>query len=249
MIPLLLLLLQAAFIQTEKATVTGVVRLADGKPAVGVRVAAMAADQANADAVNATALMSLAQTDESGRYRLEVVEPGRYYIVAGRVDAPTYYPGVQSAANAASVAVTPGVSLINLDFTIAESSAKPAPRMGVPRSIDIKGRIVLETGSERPAVPTKIKLPSISQVLLGNTTWYRRFVYEPFISPDGRFQIPIPDGQTSLSVEGLPPGYTVKSMTFGPTDLLKERLDATSGGTLMPEIVITLAVDSPQRQD
>jgi hypothetical protein len=110
---LLLVLLQVPLLQTEKTAVSGIVRTADGKPASGVRVAAMVAPEPGLSATNATALVSLTNTDESGRYRLDDVPSGRYYIVAGRVDAPTYYPGVQRLpALRLSLSREAGVSLM-----------------------------------------------------------------------------------------------------------------------------------------
>jgi len=81
MIALLLaltLFVQGTALQNENGTITGVLKTSAGQPAVGVRGAAMA---------------SLVTTDAAGRYRLENIPPGRYYITAGRVDFPTYFPG------------------------------------------------------------------------------------------------------------------------------------------------------------
>ena len=60
---------------------TGVVLGANGMPAAGVRVYAIPAGDPNAVSVNASVFESLAQTDATGRYRLEV-PAGRYYIAA-----------------------------------------------------------------------------------------------------------------------------------------------------------------------
>ena len=92
----LLLFLQGIPIaQGQGGTVAGVLRNASGVPAAGVRVSAMAQPDSAQELSSAAALVSIAETDEAGRYRLENVPPGRYYIVAGRVDFPTYYPGAQ----------------------------------------------------------------------------------------------------------------------------------------------------------
>ena len=60
----------------------------------------------------------IGQTDQTGHYKLEDVPPGRYYITAGFVALPTYYPGVSSAREAQIVEVGPGTALVNLDFTL-----------------------------------------------------------------------------------------------------------------------------------
>ena len=81
----------------QSGTVTGILRNADGKPAAGVRVSAVP----QTDAIETTAagltLSSIAETDANGRYQLENVPPGRYYVAAGRLDFPT--------SNAASLAL------------------------------------------------------------------------------------------------------------------------------------------------
>jgi protocatechuate 3,4-dioxygenase beta subunit len=81
--------------QTPAGAVAGQVLNRDGRPAASVRVSAMAVPEAGAVVNSATALVSIAMTDSEGRYRLENVLPGRYYIMAGFVDLPTYYPGVR----------------------------------------------------------------------------------------------------------------------------------------------------------
>src|ERR1051325_6112161 len=91
-----ILLAQGTIPRADSGVVTGVVRLPDGSPAPGVRVAAMVPPEVGFSPGNASELAAIGKTDESGHYRLEDVPAGRYFIVAGRVDAPTYYPGVQS---------------------------------------------------------------------------------------------------------------------------------------------------------
>jgi hypothetical protein len=81
-----------------------------GLPASGIRVAAMALQDASQDRVSAS-MVSITQTDAAGRYRLEDIPPGRYYIVAGRVDLPTFYPGVLEMTAAREILITPDSSL------------------------------------------------------------------------------------------------------------------------------------------
>lgn len=83
-------------------TLTGEVRLPSGAPAAGVRVAALEAPVlADGEAAPASVLAGLAMTDAEGRYRLEDVAPGRYFIVAGDLDNLVYRPvPVTLAANA-----------------------------------------------------------------------------------------------------------------------------------------------------
>src|SRR5689334_19303784 len=87
------ILLQIPNLPALNGAVTGVVRTAAGKPAAGVRVSAVVPPASATDEFTATAMASIVETDAEGRFRLEAVPPGRYYISAGRVDFPTYYPG------------------------------------------------------------------------------------------------------------------------------------------------------------
>ncbi len=64
--------------------VSGQIRLADGSAAFGVRVSAMAVG----GGLSST-LVRITTSDASGRYTLEDVPPGRYYITAGLAVRPT----------------------------------------------------------------------------------------------------------------------------------------------------------------
>jgi hypothetical protein len=87
------LLLQAPVRPNEGGTITGTIKATDGKPAVGVRVTARAKPDSLEKLQEGFAMSSIAQTDQNGSYRLENVPPGLYYVTAGNIDLPTYYPG------------------------------------------------------------------------------------------------------------------------------------------------------------
>src|SRR6185436_20863096 len=91
---LLLEFAAAAQVQLSQdfGSISGKILAKDGTPAVGVRVAAMDA-QDNPTAREAS-LLSVVETDSLGQYRLERVPVGRYYITAGFLDTPTFFPGV-----------------------------------------------------------------------------------------------------------------------------------------------------------
>jgi hypothetical protein len=99
-----------------KGFATGIVRDANGSPASGVRVYAIPAGDANAASTGATVFESLAQTDTSGRYRLEI-PAGRYYIAVGSVSAPTYYPDAASIASAKAISIVAGSTVESVDFS------------------------------------------------------------------------------------------------------------------------------------
>ena len=67
-------------------------------------------------------LEAIATTDQEGRFILEGIRPGRYVVVAGWVDLPTYYPGTQDLKEAMILTIEPGVRVVAIDFTIKDTS-------------------------------------------------------------------------------------------------------------------------------
>jgi hypothetical protein len=116
-------------VQAQNGTVTGQLRDLYGNPVGGVRVAATEA--ASFDSPQPSPVLSaIAQTDESGRYRLQNLPPGRYYIVAGLIDYPTYYPGVTGSSEAKPVEIRTGKVLDGIDFAMSR-----------PTSVKVSGRV------------------------------------------------------------------------------------------------------------
>jgi hypothetical protein len=112
---LLLLLLFAQGLPQRTGTVTGIVRSSNGSPSVGVRVYAITyRDAVEADKAP-PALESLTQTDNAGRYKLDV-PPGRYYIASGSVASPTYYPGSTDLSAAKIVTVGSDLTVSDINF-------------------------------------------------------------------------------------------------------------------------------------
>jgi protocatechuate 3,4-dioxygenase beta subunit len=75
--------------QLSTGTISGQILSREGQPAAGIRVSAMAVPEPGIQVTSATALAGISMTDSAGRYRLENIPPGRYYVVAGLVDFPT----------------------------------------------------------------------------------------------------------------------------------------------------------------
>jgi 5-hydroxyisourate hydrolase-like protein (transthyretin family) len=89
----LILLAQAAPPQLA-GTIVGVLKDSSGKPAAGIRVAAVPRPESGGKVLaGGAAMSSQAETDAEGRYRLENVPPGRYFVAAGIIALPTFYPG------------------------------------------------------------------------------------------------------------------------------------------------------------
>jgi hypothetical protein len=142
------------FDQVPNGVITGRVLGIDGKPAAGVRVAALAAAEVQ-DRANDATTVSIAQTDASGLYRLENVIPGRYYITAGLVEILTYYPGVREAAGAKSVTVTGGAAMDGIDFAVV-----------IPENLKITGHVIREDGSVPSVNPNNVGLETGNRLAL-----------------------------------------------------------------------------------
>jgi Spy/CpxP family protein refolding chaperone len=72
-------------------------------------------------------MASLTTTDNLGRYRLEGVPPGRYYVAAGRVDLPTFYPGTLDMNLGTAVSISSAATVTDIDFIIQNTSATVPP--------------------------------------------------------------------------------------------------------------------------
>jgi len=152
----------------QSSVVEGRVFSKDGKPVGGVRVGIMAIPEANA--VEGTeALLSLSQTDDEGHYRLENVPPGRYFLVAGSVDVPVYFPGGRKASEATPVVVAGSSILRDRDFHLTS-----------PLTLKVRGRVV---GEGKNAI-TQVTIMSRSVGPANpNPT-------PALIAPDGTFEFP-----------------------------------------------------------
>jgi TonB family protein len=115
----------------------------------------------------ASSLASVVLTDIDGRYRLENIPPGRYYVTAGFLDVPTYYPGVAAIGSAKAVNVEPGGTTVGIDFTTAVSAGA-----------SVSGRVIFPPGQ---AIPANLKVS-----LAGPA----RPAPEAFLSADGSFTVP-----------------------------------------------------------
>jgi hypothetical protein len=230
---LLSILLTQSFSPVASGTITGMVRLPDGTPANGVRVAAMVARDATRKPGGASELAAIAIAGESGRYRLENVPAGRYYIMAGRVDSPNYYPAGRILGEATVLSVTAGAVLADIDFVTARPPLPRGPAMLAP------GRVVIDPNSSDKQNPAWL---TFGRGAIGGDPPLLRT--RSTIAPDGTFSVNVPSGELMLSVPQLPEGYLLKSLTSGEVDLLKQPLIIAPG---MPEIVVVVTTDARPR--
>src|SRR5688572_18056884 len=78
---------------TTGGSISGSIRLQGGGPAAGVRVVAIEVPGAARVASGTEVFARITQTDSNGRYSLDDVPPGRYYVAAGPVSSRTFHPG------------------------------------------------------------------------------------------------------------------------------------------------------------
>jgi len=245
-----LLAQDAPILINQNGSVAGVLRDSSGAPAVGIRVSAMARPDEIKDLAAASSFGSLAETDSAGRFRLENVPPGRYYIVAGRVDAPTYYPGTVQVNEGKVVQVTPGLAVTGIDFVLNNGSVGRAnPELGgtiawvipIQTRIEGGGKIPLFVAGQFPVLRLTRATGTRTDVTLNTPS--------VTVSEPGAFNNPASVADYRVTIENLPNTYVLKSLTIGSTDLRVDALKLTrgntptnAGSTVMQSIVVTLTV-------
>jgi hypothetical protein len=260
MLPLLLsILLSPGILPADKGSVAGILRLPSGQPAAGIRVYLTAPPGPGRGAPRGAGTIEIqGKTDATGKYRLEDVPAGRYYVAAGRVEAPTYYPGVLGFPAAKMIDVRARETVRDINFEVdspllpgrggaprpaaAAAPAVSAPPPLPPRvvSVDsgliaIKGRVILkgDTTAPQPAALTFGAGPA------DNTTNALANV-----RADGTFSLHLKPGDQTISLNGLPDGYSVVSITAGSKDLRAGQLLHVEPDV---EIVVTLNAEARPR--
>jgi hypothetical protein len=220
----------------EFGTLSGQLRDSDGRPAAGIRVFVTPVEAAIAPRGGAPApvrapapvgrsgrgggtaiLSSISQTDDQGRYQLTDVMPGRYFIAAGSLASPTYYPSGSTSSQGRIVNVVAGATIANLDITLAATTSSNRQR-------DLWGRMAFEDGSE-------LQVGTLRQFAFILTSDKVQHIAQPFTVQQGLFAFQsIDPGEYVVSVAPLRLGYYLKSMTFGNVDLTRNPLTFGADG-------------------
>jgi len=201
----------------------------------------------------------------TGRYRLEAVPPGRYYVVAGRVTNPTFYPGVTVKTEAKAISVTKGSDISGIDFTVANTSTQSSSPFGespfvslqqfvsLAPQVQLHGHVVLDESSQGQPLPDRITITvrSESVALQIYNLGVQGFSFQSInnssartsVAADGTFAFSAPEGDARITVANLPQGYTLKAITAGGNDITNSTV-STKGA---PEIVVTIHADLRQR--
>jgi hypothetical protein len=209
----LMIVLQGIPVQ-QGGTVSGILRDSRGMPVAGVRMAAVA----RGDPLEKAGPMSgITETDTQGRFTLENIPPGRYVIAAGRLDLQTFYPGTQSLGDAAILTIARGTTISDINFVLRDSSFGRAMNdvsavgLAAPIAAAIPVSIRVENGGK---VPVTANGREISLTLASLT--------DQFTFPIDAAAIGVPgplSADFSVRVDGLPPAYKIKSITYGATDI------------------------------
>ena len=146
--------------QVQPGSVTGRLHSPNGTPASGVRVAAIPADEGN-DKIGGSAMFGISQTDAEGRFRLEKLPPGRYYIFAGLIDFPSYYPSAKSLEQATAIRVDPGSTISGVNFVMARpASLTVAGHLSLPPTMRVSDnwQVTLTTQPRGPGTAMQVKV-------------------------------------------------------------------------------------------
>jgi hypothetical protein len=189
-------LLIPAQVALQPGIVSGQLQPKNGAGVVaGVRVGAVPVTEDEGRISGASTIVSSTTTDTAGRFRLDNIPPGRYYITAGFVDNPTYYPGVSALKDATVVTVTSNATIRNLDFVIVSGTG-----------VMVSGKVIKPQGVTLSA----------ARVSLSGTTSTPQSVA---VDPDGSFVFSrVGPGTYSLFMAGGTMAQPV-SFTVGDKDV------------------------------
>jgi hypothetical protein len=185
----LLLLLQGT--PATSTTVSGRLLPAANTSAANVRVALTPVDDPET-------LVAFAQTDREGRFRIENVPAGAYYLVAGAVSSPTYFPDATSPGKAISIDVRTNAPLVVPDFRLLPISG---PRLyPVSGNLRFAGRVIFEGVPDGTTPPPLTLQLHLLRAAGEQGVTDRRLVFSATIPVDGSFEIrSLVPGQYSVS--------------------------------------------------
>ena len=203
-------MLLAQITATGTGSVSGRVLATTGAPAVNARVQII---EASPKPGTAAAIIVSAYTDDSGRYRIENIPPGPYYIGAGTVESPSYFPGEVSLKNATVVNVHNGEALAGFDFKLV-----------IPIPLKITGRVNL------PTLGSRIRL-----------TGSRSMTTQSGL--DGSFQfLNVPAGDYELAVTAMGPPSSVSILPIRVTLVDRDILGLELGNPPPATIYVSIDV-------
>lgn len=233
-------------VAARTGAISGQIRTANGEMPRKIRVAVIAVPKSGVPSLEIAV-----ETSADGKYQLDNIPTGQYYVLASSADAPTYYPGSPDVAGATIVSIQPGVVLESIDFSPIVSAGKPTPPAVPSELAEITGRDLLADGSPSQVVVIDVTLrldtgerlpykPDTSIVFTG-TAGAPPVAASCVVGNLFRASVPANDSY-ALTVSNLAPGYAVQSIVDASmTDLLHGDLFTAATRPAVPSrIVITL---------
>ena len=217
--------------QTQGGVISGRIVSIDGTPAAQKRVVAQAVLERADVALGASMLAGLTQTDNDGRFRLENIPPGRYYIVLDPLDVPSYYPGVTKPERATIVTVRDASAIEGMDFKIPDfEGGKVYGRLDPPpRPLTGAVMVNMVTNPNRSGLTSATVLQGTLN-LLSNTGFNVNIagvlaslsstptVFVP-VSADGTFEFPKTRTGSYIILTSPGIGLATRSVDIGDVDL------------------------------
>jgi hypothetical protein len=227
-----------AGIQARTGVVTGLLRSSTGLLLAEIRIAVTPVDESiGIGALESNGLTGL--TDFAGRYRLEGISPGRYYILIGVNGRRFYYPGVTDPGQATAIQVTAGTTT-----EVSDTVVTGGPVMGR----------VIATGSGHHLENLFLCCDYFKELRYGPNGLKQGSPFTPTISADGSFVFPfVPTGNYAMSI--LDRGLTGHQNEFplswalavGPNGVTGLQLNVVEGvevqGTVLDQIGKPVSAD------
>ena len=227
----------ASAVQT--GAISGQIRSKDGEPLSKVRVSVAAVPSPG---VPSTEISIDANSD--GKYRIDNIAAGQYYVLARMADATTYYPGSTNIAGATIVSVQPGAVLEGIDFPGVASAGKStasavpietAEISGAPQVVSVDVTLRLDTGGRLPYWPE-------TSIVFTGTSGTPRVAASCVVGNLFRALVPANESY-AVAVSDVAEGYSVQSIVDNRLmDLLHGGVFTAAGRTAAPSrIVVTLS--------
>ena len=186
---------------SQGGSITGRLLGRDGTPSAGVRVSAVPVEVAAP--AGSTTLMTITQTDSAGRYRLENVPPGRYFISAGPLDLPSYFPGVSTQTGATVITVAALAEIAGIDFqmtVLSSSGLRLAGRVIIRDSLNPSASFANVNAGTLGNMPSNSLLVPVTLRLAGNSGGTRTNL-SANVAADGTFEFRnVPPGSFQLTM-------------------------------------------------
>jgi hypothetical protein len=164
-------------------------------------------------------------TDGAGRYRLERIPPGRYYILVGINIPRFYYPGVADLDRATAIQVTAGATT-------------EVPETVVPGGT-VTGRVIDITTGEGIRIDNLVLCCDyFKQIQFSQNGIKQGSPFMAALSNDGSFTFPfVPTGNYAMSVVDKGEQSVSWALAVGPNGAPGLQLDLTDGGEVQGTVL------------